>query len=147
MKKYMHYVATVVGAVLLGIGFYMVKAIIDPQGIFTTLPYVCIGIGAGCFGGGIGEIIQKKAIGKDPKLAKKIEIDRMDERNVAIANQSKAKAYDMMVFIFGALLLTYTLMNVEMKVVLLLVFSYLFVRLVVCLFCSARDQRCEYRAH
>ena len=127
MKKYMHYVATIVGVVLLGIGFYMVKAILDPQGIFVTLPYVCIGVGSGCFGGGLGEIIQKRAIGKDPKLAKKMEIDRTDERNVAIANQSKAKAYDMMVFIFGALMLTYALMNVDMKVMLLLVFSYLFV--------------------
>jgi len=127
MKKYMHYVATVAGVVLLGIGFYMIKAIADPQGIFTTLPYVCVGVGAGCFGGGMGEIIQRKAIGKDPKLAKKLEIDRMDERNVAIANHSKAKAYDMMVFVFAALMLTYTLMNVDMKAVLLLVFSYLFV--------------------
>ncbi len=127
MKEYKYYVRTVVGVVLVGIGFFMIKTIVDPQGIFATLPYVCVGVGAGCFGGGMGEIIQKKAIGKDPKLAKKLEIDRTDERNVAIANYSKAKAYDMMVFVFGVLMLAYTLMNVDMKAVLLLVFSYLFV--------------------
>ncbi|MFK7697603.1 hypothetical protein ACI5FR_32875, partial [Paenibacillus sp. HJGM_3] len=43
-----------------------------------------------------------------------------------IANRGKAKAYDMMVFVFGALILALALMGVDLTVVLLLVFAYLF---------------------
>ncbi|MFA9464481.1 MAG: hypothetical protein ACERKN_09345 [Velocimicrobium sp.] len=124
MKKYSHYSAAIVGVILLGIGFYLMKMLSDSQ---STLPYVCIGVGAGFLGGGMSEIIQKRAIGKNPKLAKELEITRLDERNVTIANKAKAKAYDMMVFIFGALMLTYTLMNADLKEILLLVASYLFI--------------------
>ena len=127
MKKYKHYIATVIGVILLGIGFYLIKTVANPQGILITLPYVFVGIGSGCFGGGMGEILQERAVRKNPMLAKKMEIARMDERNVAIGNRSKAKAYDMMVFVFGALMMTYALMNVDFKAILLLVFSYLIV--------------------
>ena len=48
-------------------------------------------------------------------------------RYVAIANRAKAKAHDMMVFVFGALMLAFTLMGTDMTSVLLLVFAYLFV--------------------
>lgn len=127
MKKYLHYISVLAGILLLGTGFYLMKTVIDPSGILITLPYVCIGIGSGCFGGGMAEIIQKRAIKNSPEIAKKMKIDRLDERNIAIASRAKAKAYDLMIFVFGALMLTYSLMNVDFKAVVLLVCSYLFV--------------------
>lgn len=135
MKKYLHLLSVAAGILLLAAGFLMLKIIADPQGILLTLPYVCIGIGSGCFGGGMAEVINKRLMKNDPEFAKQREIDLNDERNVAIGNRAKAKAYDMMVFAFGALMLAFSLMDVEIRVILLLVFCYLFV---ICYGCYYR---------
>lgn len=50
-----------------------------------------------------------------------------DERNIAIANRAKGKAFDRMTFVFGALMVSFALMGVDMIAVLLLVFAYLLV--------------------
>jgi hypothetical protein len=105
---------TVIGLLLLGVGAYFVKMVIEPQGIMKTLPYICIGLGCGIFGYGAGEVISHRVMKNHPDI-------RKDERNVAIANRAKARGYDMMIFIFAAL------MGVDFTVVLLLAFSYLFV--------------------
>lgn len=120
-------ITTILGVVLLAIGLVLIKSIDTPQGIMITLPYICIGVGCGIFGHGMGGIISNKAIKNYPDVAKRIEIEEQDERNIAIGNRAKAKAYDMMVSVFGALLFTLALMGIEMKELLLLVFSYLFV--------------------
>lgn len=92
-----------------------------------ALPYILVGLGCGIFGHGTGNIISQKSLKNSPDIQKKIEIDKNDERNIAIRNRAKAKAYDMMVFMFGALMLSFALMGVDMIAVLLLVFAYLFV--------------------
>ena len=76
----------------------------------------------------MGDIISRKAIQTDPKLEKQIEIQKNDERNITISQRAKAKAYDLMTFVYGALMLTFALMGVDMITVLLLVFAYLFVQ-------------------
>ena len=75
----------------------------------------------------MGNIVSKKALKSSPELEKQIEIEQKDERNVAIANRAKAKAYDIMIFVFGALMVSFAIMNVELRVTLMLVFAYLFV--------------------
>lgn len=45
-----------------------------------------------------------------------------------IANCAKAKAYDVMTYVFGALMIAFALMGVDMIPVLLFVFVYLFVQ-------------------
>ncbi len=122
-----HYMTAIFGLLLLCTGIYLVKTITGPQEIMRALPYICVGLGCGIFGHGMGEIIRYKAVKNHPEVQKKIEIEKQDERNVAIANRAKAKAYDMMIFIFGALMLAFALMGVDMAVVLLLAFAYLFV--------------------
>jgi hypothetical protein len=92
-----------------------------------ALPYVCIGLGCGIFGHGMGEIISRRAVKNHPDIKKQIQIDKQDERNVTIGNRAKAKAYDMMIFIFGALMLAFALMGIDTAAVLLLVIAYLFV--------------------
>lgn len=126
-KSNLSYLLTFTGLILLAVGLYFIKTVQDPQGVMRALPYVCVGLGCGIFGHGMGEIISRHAIKNSPSTAKQIEIDKKDERNVAIANRAKAKAYDMMVFVFGALMLAFTLMGTDMTSVLLLVFAYLFV--------------------
>ena len=126
-KNRMDYIMTVIGLLMLGSGLFLVKTIADPQGIMKALPYICVGLGCGIFGHSMGNVISRKALKNSPDIQKQLEIDKNDERNVAIGNSAKAKAYDMMIFVFGALMLSYALMDIDIIVVLLLVFAYLFV--------------------
>lgn len=126
-KIIMSYLLTLVGLGLLAGGVYFIKTIEEPQGMLRALPYICVGLGCSIFGHGIGEIIVRHAMKNNPAAAKQLEIDQNDERNLAIANQAKAKAYDMMVFVFGALILAISLMDIDLTVLLLLVFTYLFI--------------------
>lgn len=121
------YFISMIGIILLGLGLYLVKILVDPQGIMKALPYVCIGLGCGIFGHGMGNIISRRAIQNDYNLQKQIEINKNDERNITIGDKAKAKAYDLMTFVFGALMITFALLGVDMIAVVLLVSAYLFV--------------------
>lgn len=119
--------AAVLGILLLGTGLFLLKQLDDPQGILRVLPYVCIGLGCGAFSHGVGNLISRKVEKSDPALQKQITIEQNDERNIAITNHAKAKAYDRMLYIFGALMVAFALMGVDTAAVLLLVFAYLIV--------------------
>lgn len=75
----------------------------------------------------MGVIISGRAVKSYPDIGKQIKINRLDERNIAIGNSAKAKAYDMMIFAFGALLFTWGVMGIDVIVILLFAFVYLFV--------------------
>ena len=72
MKRGKDYFITAIGLLLAGIGMYLVKTASEPQGILKVLPYVCIGLGCGAFGNGLGGIVNKKARDKNPALASKL---------------------------------------------------------------------------
>ena len=126
-KKLINYFSAIIGVILLACGLILIKLIHTPQGILTTLPYICVGIGCGMFGHGTGNIINSRIMYNNPDMKKQMEIEQKDERNIAIQNRAKAKAYDMMIFVFGALMISLALMNADMMVILILVTSYLFV--------------------
>ena len=126
-KKSFDGAVALIGLILLAIGLYITKSVTEPQGIMKSLPFVCIGIGCGAFGSGFGNVISKRAIKNSPELQKQMDINQKDERNVAIANRAKAKAYDIMIFVFSALMISFALMGVDMVAVLLLIFAYLVV--------------------
>lgn len=115
------------GIVLLATGLILLKTVGEPEGILLPLPYICIGVGCGLFGGGMGSILGNRALKNHPEIRKQKEIEEKDERNRTISERAKSRAYDMMVFVFGALMVAFALMNVEVQVILLLVFAYLFV--------------------
>ena len=119
------YAIIIVGLLLMAAGLYFIKMNSDPQGVMRALPYVCIGIGCGLFGQGMGNIISERAVRSDPEIQRKLKIETNDERNIAIANRAKRKAFDMMTFLFGALMVSFALMGIDMIAVLLLVFAYL----------------------
>jgi len=127
MRAKTDYIVTSIGIILLAAGLYLVKTLPDPRGLLLTLPYIFVGFGCGIFGHGMGNILSRKLTKNDPDIQKKLEIEKNDERNIAIANRAKAKAYDMMTFVFGALMVSFALMGIDMTAVLLLVFVYLFV--------------------
>lgn len=118
---------TIGGLLLVGAGFVLLKVLAAPEGFLQALPYVLIGVGCGLFGQGCGGLLNRRALKNSPELARQQEINAKDERNVAIGEKAKARAFDRMVFVFGALLLCFALMGVEMVAVLLLVAAYLFV--------------------
>ena len=126
-KNWKDYCFVIIGILLLGTSLFCIKIISDPQGIMQTLPYICVGVGCGVFGHGMGNIVGEKAIANSSEIKKQLDINKNDERNIAITNGAKAKAYDMMIYVFGALMISFALMEVDMVVILLLVFAYLFV--------------------
>lgn len=123
-------ILAVLGIVLLLFGFYLLKGIAyeTPNAFLIKLPYICIAFGCGLFGHSMGNLIANKAIRKDPNVQKQMEIEQNDERNIAISNRAKSKAYDIMTFVFGAVMVSFALMGVEMMPILLLVFAYAFVQ-------------------
>ena len=86
---------------------------------------VCVGCGA--FGHGMGGMLSRKALKGSPDLQKQLEIEQKDERNIAISNSAKGKAFDIMLFVYGALMLSFALMQVDLAAILLFVFCYLLV--------------------
>ena len=137
-RKAREYATAIMGLLLLGIGLYLVKTIADPQGFMRALPFVCVGLGCGAFGHGVSDIISRRAVAGHPDIQKRIDVEKNDERNISISNRAKAKAFDVMIYVFGALMVSFALMGVDMVAVLLLVFSYLFVE-----GCAIR-YRCKY---
>ena len=63
----------------------------------------------------------------DAVLVNNNEIEENDERNIALRDRAEAKAYRIMLPVFGALLFAFGLMNVELRIILLLVAAYLFI--------------------
>lgn len=126
-KNWLSYGVAALGVLLIAAGLWIVRAMPEMADTLAALPYVCIGVGCGAFGYGVGAAVNAAVARKDPELAREMEIEARDERNVAIANRAKARALDRMYYIFGALLVALPLMGVEAAAVLLLVAAYLFV--------------------
>lgn len=128
MKSKANYLIILLGVILAALGLTLIRTTVNPQGILRALPYVCIGLGSGLFGHGMGEVLCDRALRSSPEIKRNLEIEQQDERNIAIANRAKGRAFDQMTFIFGALMVSFALMGVELTAVLLLVFAYLLVQ-------------------
>lgn len=119
----------VAGALLLLVAALLLKlAPVQEQPLLRVLPFVCLGVGAGLLGQGVGQLLQRKALQGNPELARQQQIEVEDERNIQLAQRAKAKAFDLMIFVFGALLLAFALMQVDLTAILLLVGAYLLVQ-------------------
>ena len=126
-NKVLNFIPVIIGIILVITGMVILKTLSAQQGIIKALPYICLGAGCGIFGHGIGNIISNRVIKNDPNLQKQLEIEQKDERNIAVANKAKARAYDLMLYVFGALMLSFALMGTDLTSILLLVFSYLLI--------------------
>ena len=121
------YILAVLGFVLFVTGIVLIILFSDSQGIMKTLPYICLGVGAGACGGGIGGTISYRKMKKNPNLAKQKEIDTKDERNIAVSNRAKAMAYNLTLIIFAALIMFLAVVQVETYITLIFTGAYLFV--------------------
>ncbi len=124
-KKYT--LLTAAGILLAVVGICLIK-LSAAQWIASPVPYLCIGLGCGLFGHGTGELFSIRVRRRDPAFAKEIDVEMKDERNVALAHASKARGFDMMTYVFSALLMVYLLMGASVSVILPLVGAYLFVQ-------------------
>ena len=127
MKQAKNIGLSLLGFVLIGAGIYMIRTVSDPQGIMRALPFLLVGFGCGIFGHGLGDLLAKKAVQSDPAMARQLEIAQTDERNVMIGSMAKAKGYDMMTYVFGALMVSFALMGAPWTVIIPMVIAYLFV--------------------
>lgn len=129
MNRKMQIIIMAAGIVLFAAGFCSLKIFGQLEGALRALPYLGIGIGCGMFGHSLGEILSRKAREKDPEMARKIDIEAKDERNIMLANASKAKGFEMMTYVFGAIMLAYVLMGASLEIILTFVAAYLFVQI------------------
>lgn len=118
---------TALGLGLAVAGLVLAKTGFAAGGALETLPFILLGVGCGAFGNGLSALVTHAAAEKDPELARRMEVEAKDERNTALAEKAKARAYDAMVYTFGAVLLAFALMQVELVAILMLVCAYLFV--------------------
>lgn len=118
---------SILGFLLMAAGVLLVKRNILTQDIIKNVPYLLVGIGAGVFGENFGKIISSSVMKNSPHIAKKAEIEEHDERNTEIRNKAKAKAYDLMIKVYGAVMIALALMGVDFSVVIAVVVAYLFV--------------------
>ena len=92
-----------------------------------TLSGLLIGVGAGVFGACFANLVTALVQAKSPQYAKRVEIEKTDERNQRINTLAKAKAYDAMVTLFGLLMISFVLMGESLRAVLFMVGAYLLV--------------------
>lgn len=117
----------VLGLLSLAAGIVMTIVIDNREGVMLSLPYVLIGVGCGGFGYSGSLLIQRRLMERNSKLAKAIRIEATDERNQMITVRAKARAYDLMLFVFSSLILVLVLMRADVLHTLLLVAAYLIV--------------------
>ena len=127
MKTTGNVLTAICGVLVCAGGLFLLKTVADPQGIMQALPFILIGIGCGAFGYGVGEAVKCRVLRKHPDLARQQQIESQDERNQAIDNIAKAKAFDLMIYVFAALLIAFALMGAEAKIIIPLVIGYLLI--------------------
>ena len=127
-KMYKNYLITAAGLILI-IGGPALSYIEFFRESLKGLPYGLIGIGCGMFGYGFGELYTKRVYRKHPDIEHQNEINKNDERNITLGNIAKAKAFNIMTYVFGAVILAFGFMGISPEIVLTLVAVYLFVEI------------------
>lgn len=99
LKKKSFYIITL----LIGVGLLAAALCFRMFPAFPkSIGGMCIGVGIGLFGMSVSKLYAKHLEKTDPEIMKQSEIEYADERNIAIRNQAKAKAGDIIQwFIMG----------------------------------------------
>ena len=115
---------TVLGVLLCTAGLLIIKRF--DMGSRAAL-YVCVGLGCGVFGQGLGELLTRRREKENPEAARQREIEENDERNIVLRDRAQASTFRVMIPVFGTLFLALALMETELRVVLLLVAAYIYI--------------------
>ncbi len=117
----------IAGLLLAAAGMTLLAIDKEAEGMLRALPGIMTGVGCGLFGSKAGILLTQLAARKNPQLAKQQAIQEKDERNISINYQAKAKAYDLMIWVFAALMLGLALSGVTWPAVCFVAACYLFV--------------------
>lgn len=126
VKDWFH---TFLGIGLIVVRFLFHKNIVSTDKMITTIPYILIGVGCGIFGHFMGNLIKYFSTKNHEELERQIQIEKNDERNILIAEKSKAKAYDLMIYLFTSLLIIFSLMGVDKLAIIMIVAIYLSIQI------------------
>ena len=117
------------GIGLVVVGFLFHNKNVSTDKMIAIIPYIFIGVGCGIFGHFMGNLIKYFSIKNHEELERQIQIDKNDERNILIAEKSKAKAYDLMIYLFASLLIIFSLMGVDKLAIIMIVAIYLSIQI------------------
>ena len=121
MKRKGSLLIAVMGLAMLALGLFLMRG---PERM--PLPGILVGLGAGGLGAGLSGALTPVLSRRYPDMADKT-VEQQDERNIAISHRAKARAYDLMVYVFGVLMVVYTIINADLPVILMLVGAYLLI--------------------
>lgn len=113
------YILLIIGLMLVivsAISFYFFSS---ERFAYTVVSYAIFGGGFGLLGDGIGRLNAARLEKKDPERMKIINIEKNDERNIAIDEKARAKAYTLSIYLFSAALVILAIMRVELKALLI----------------------------
>lgn len=116
-------ITVIIGFIILLSGLWGDKAGFLPAALASWL----VGFGCILFGQALGKILSARLTAKDTELVRKQQIAETDERNIALSNAARAKAFDCMTTVFGALMISFGIMGVDMTLLLIFVAAYLFI--------------------
>lgn len=120
---------TFLGIGLVVAGFLLHKNSLSTDKMIVTIPYIFIGVGCGIFGHFMGNLLQYFSTKNHEELERQIQIDKNDERNILITEKSKAKAYDLMIYLFTSILIIFSLMGVDKLAIIMIVAVYLSIQI------------------
>ena len=87
----------------------------DEKSAYTVISFTVFGCGFGLLGDGIGRLNAARLEKKDPERMKLFNIEKNDERNIAIDEKARAKAFTLSQYLFPAVLVALVIMKVDIK--------------------------------
>lgn len=124
-KSLRNWIFTILGIGLVIVGLYIYKNSNCSNEMINIISYGFIGLGCGIFGNNFSSVISKISVKDFEEIEKEIQINENDERNIMISEKSKSKAFDLMNYLFLAMLIIFSLMGIEKTAIIILVVFYL----------------------
>lgn len=128
-KSRVYYLMAVIFIVSVAISFFVFNKEITQGDLLIKLAYALTGIAFVSFVYGLSGLFSRKIVKREEDLKKQFEIEKNDERNIAITNMTKAKTFDLMSVLFGALILVFGFMAVDAKTVVIMGTAYILVHI------------------
>ena len=128
-KSTRHIIFSVIGIVMIISGALLAVFYTIPQGLMQTLPFVLGSIGIVAFVGGLANLFTAHNVKKDKNFAKQLN-DLNDERAVSVEVKARAGTHVFTTFLFLALLIFLSVMQVHLAVIFVFVGAF-FLRIFV----------------
>ena len=121
------FILLIIGVILVIVSTITLFFLSEERYSYTVVSYLVFGIGFGLVGDALGRLNSLRLERKDPERMKIIRVEKNDERNIAIDEKAKAKAFSFMIYLYAAVLVLLAVMRVELRALLIMVAAYLLV--------------------